>query len=304
MYSLEIFSKSGNGKKLFQKHAINGSSVIGVDRGEAFGIRFKNNTGKLVQVKLSVDGTDVLTGETANTRTSGKMFVVRPYNFFELDAWPEDNEKGRAFIFNTTEVSVAMNTHGNARGVGIIAAAVFEEGEVPKYVPRMDFIGNCVADVTKGVQNIGDSFRRVRQREDVNYISEHTTLGFVPTSSTVSSSTIPVSATADADSFVGASVASFDYERSDTYKSRSLSASSVPYSAPAVGAGDYVNQKISTASVGLVRAKLATVVEVKYDWYSNIEKKTQTAFPGDEVQVFNKKLGSVPNSSMLYKYGA
>lgn len=300
MYSLEIFSKSGNGKKLFQKHAINGSSVIGVDRGEAFGIRFKNNTGKLVQVKLSVDGTDVLTGETANTRTTGKMFVVRPYNFFELDAWPEDNEKGRAFIFNTTEVSVAMNTHGNARGVGIIAAAVFEEGEVPKYVPRMDF---GIADVTKGVkgeQNISDFSRRMRQREDINYISENQTLGFVPTSST-----IPCSATAD--SFVGAAsaAASFDYERSsdNTYKSRSLSSSSVPYSAPAVGAGDYVNQKISTASVGLVRAKLATVVEVKYDWYSNIEKKTQTAFPGDEVQVFNKKLSSVPNSSLMYKYG-
>lgn len=124
-YDLEIVS-SENEKK-YKTHNIDGLNTIGVYENEPFKIRFRNNTGKKVQVRVSVDGTDILTGEEAHTRIDGRMWVVNGYETLELKAWPEDNDGGAEFLFGHTADSVAANTHGNLQGKGLIAVAVFEE---------------------------------------------------------------------------------------------------------------------------------------------------------------------------------
>ena len=67
-YSLEVISHHPTFKnKSLRKYYVDGIDTIGAWGDEPFEIVFKNNTWQKVQVKLSLDGTDILTGEPANT---------------------------------------------------------------------------------------------------------------------------------------------------------------------------------------------------------------------------------------------
>lgn len=130
-YELEIISREKTNQKL-KKYRINGNDTVGVYENEPFSVRFKNNTSKKVQLRLSIDGTDVLTGKPAHTEPEGQMWVVSPYSDVELKAWPETTKGGAEFLFGKASDGVAANTHGIMNGRGIIAAAVFVEE--PSYV--------------------------------------------------------------------------------------------------------------------------------------------------------------------------
>lgn len=111
-------------------------ATVGVEPGEPYGIRFRNDSHGKVQVRLSIDGTDVLSGDKATLDTTGRMWVVQPYATLSLDAWPENREAGARFVFGETETSVAAHTHGDLRAKGYISAAVFVEGYQP---PAMNY---------------------------------------------------------------------------------------------------------------------------------------------------------------------
>lgn len=132
-YELNIISRHPkfDGKTLV-KHFIDNIDTIGVWGEEAFEIQVKNNTSEKVQVKISLDGTDVLTAQPANVQPSGKMWLLGPWQTLNLPAWPEDTEKGARFMFGKTANSVAANTHGDLSQKGIVAAAFFSEGYVSR----------------------------------------------------------------------------------------------------------------------------------------------------------------------------
>lgn len=143
-YELDIISHhhASEGKPLV-KHFVDNIDTVGAWGEEAFEIRVKNNTNERIQVKLSLDGTDVLTGEKASARAYGKMWVIGPRGTLNLSAWPEDTEKGARFIFGKTANSVAANTHGDLSSKGIISAAIFTEGYVePPRVYYQGFLGD------------------------------------------------------------------------------------------------------------------------------------------------------------------
>lgn len=131
-YELNIISHHPkfNGQAL-RKHSVDNIDTIGVWGEEPFEIQFKNNTSQRVQVRISLDGTDILTAKPASIQPHGKMWLVNAWDTLSLAAWPEDTEKGARFIFGKTENSVAANTHGDMKNKGIIAAAVFVEGYEP-----------------------------------------------------------------------------------------------------------------------------------------------------------------------------
>src|SRR5208283_463285 len=130
-FTLEIISHHPQfAKKSLRKYYVDGIETVGAWGDEPFEIRFKNNTYQKVQVKLSLDGTDILTGKLADTELSPKMWVVNAYDTLSLKAWPEDNNGGAGFVFTGADNSVAGHTHGNLSSRGIIAAAVFTEGHV------------------------------------------------------------------------------------------------------------------------------------------------------------------------------
>lgn len=127
-YELNIISRDSrsDGKKL-KKYSIDSTDYVGIYDHESFEIQFKNNTWSRIQVKISIDGTDVLTGAEADLSPSGKMWVVEPYGTLQLKAWPETTKGGAEFIFSDVKSSVAANTHGDLSSRGVIAAAVFVE---------------------------------------------------------------------------------------------------------------------------------------------------------------------------------
>lgn len=130
-YTLEVISHHPQFvNKSLRKYYVDGIDTVGAWGNEPFEIRFRNNTYQKVQVKISVDGTDVFTGEPATTDVGDKMWVVNGYDTMSLKAWPENNNGGAAFIFTSADNSVAIHTHGNMSSRGIIAAAVFTEGHV------------------------------------------------------------------------------------------------------------------------------------------------------------------------------
>ncbi len=135
-YELNIISKHSqfNGKR-FKKHMVEGIETIGVWGDEPFEIEFKNHSYNKVQVRLSLDGVDILTGEKASTLPTGEMWVVNAKDTLRLKAYPESNQGGAAFVFTSADNSVVAHTHGDMTHQGIIAAAVFTEGyvEPPTY---------------------------------------------------------------------------------------------------------------------------------------------------------------------------
>ncbi len=129
---LQIVSKLPGlsyGRQLFP-YNVDDIPTVGVFGDEPFAIRFQNSGGKL-QVKIAVDGTDVLTGRKADLLTNGRMWVVQPYDQLELEAWPEDRQGGARFVFKTVENSVALHTHGDLSARGYISAAIWAEGYQP-----------------------------------------------------------------------------------------------------------------------------------------------------------------------------
>lgn len=131
-YELEIITKDKKGKeKVFKLYEIDGIDTIGVNESEPFGIRLRNNTNSNIQARISIDGTDVITGELANTESKGQMWLVRAHDYMQIDAWPETNSGGARFVFGSEGNSVAKNTHGNLSAKGLIAAAIFTEAYEP-----------------------------------------------------------------------------------------------------------------------------------------------------------------------------
>jgi hypothetical protein len=99
-FELDIISRDAdNNGDVFQSYDVDGQRTIGVGKKEPFAIRFKNNTWNRVQVRLSVDGTDILTGKKASTNPKGKMWVVEANDTLEIEAWPENNKGGARFVF-------------------------------------------------------------------------------------------------------------------------------------------------------------------------------------------------------------
>ena len=268
-YKLEVFSKK-NRNKAFQPHFLKEDrqenplrTTIGVDEGEEFGIRFVNNSWDLVQVRLSVDGTDILSGEPANLNSSGRMWVVKPNQTMEIEAWPETDKDGRRFVFGDKETGVAVNTHGDVRGVGLIAAAVFVEG-------RRSINRRLIGDVY-------NKFRRVSGNEKYRDAFDDTTLS-------------------DSD------VALSDTVKCSSARCRAMNVKSLAVdSEPAVGAGETISQAIHKTA-GLVEPKLDNVIEVKYEWWNVLQTKLglqeprKTAFPGEKPKVINKELENVPRA--------
>ena len=133
-YSLEVVSHHPefSGKTL-KKYSLDGIDTIGVYGDEVFSIIFRNNSWNKVQLKLSLDGLDILTGKLADTELSKDMWVVNGYSALELKAYPETTNGGAAFVFTDTKNSVAGNLTGDLSNRGIIAAAVYVEGYKEPY---------------------------------------------------------------------------------------------------------------------------------------------------------------------------
>lgn len=102
----------------------NGRAYVAGQPGARYGLRVTNNTGGRLLVVMSVDGVNVLTGQTAGHGQRG--YVFDPYQSYEVSGWRKSDTEVAAFTFAPLPKSYAART-GRPGDVGVIGLAVFQE---------------------------------------------------------------------------------------------------------------------------------------------------------------------------------
>ncbi len=150
------------GRELRQ-YEIEGIKTVGVLRDEPYQIVFHNTLPQMVQVILSIDGTNVQTGRKAILSPHTQMWVVRANSQMTLKAWPEDTEGGAELIFRDADLSVAAHTHGDLGALGYISAGVYVEGFALMQSFSLGAAKGGLESVTRGGPGTGAG-DRVEQR--------------------------------------------------------------------------------------------------------------------------------------------
>jgi len=106
-----------------------GRAYIAGTPGAKYSLMLSNRTGERVLAVTSVDGINVITGETAAPSQSG--YVLDPSGSTEIGGWRKNMGEVAAFYFTALPDSYAARTDrpGN---VGVIGVAVFREYRQPR----------------------------------------------------------------------------------------------------------------------------------------------------------------------------
>jgi len=95
----------------------------------------RSRRGEEVLAVLSVDGVNVISGETATVRQSG--YVLQPGSALEVKGWRKDLSRTAAFYFTSLADSYAART-GRPDNVGAIGVALFRR-KAPEPAPFSQF---------------------------------------------------------------------------------------------------------------------------------------------------------------------
>jgi len=104
--------------------------------GAAYVIELRNRSRSRLEVVVSVDGLDVIDGRPATLKNRG--YVIGAGESLEIKGWRTGPETVARFEFSSVAESYANRRHGDARNVGVIGVAVFDEKGVDpwKWMPR------------------------------------------------------------------------------------------------------------------------------------------------------------------------
>ena len=101
--------------------------VVGAP-GQEYAIRVCNTTGGRVLAVMSVDGVNVVSGDTASPAQSG--YVLDAYQCADINGWRKSLSSTAAFYFTTLPDSYAART-GRPDNLGVIGVALFRERPQP-----------------------------------------------------------------------------------------------------------------------------------------------------------------------------
>ena len=101
-----------------------GRSYVAGKPASRYAIRLSNRSGGRVLVVLSVDGINVISGQTAGVGQTG--YVLSPWQSYDIAGWRKSDSAIAAFEFAALEASYAAQT-GRPANVGVIGAAMFLE---------------------------------------------------------------------------------------------------------------------------------------------------------------------------------
>jgi len=120
-YSVEAVDESGRALPTFEHR---GRTYVLGSLGQRYLLRFRNGTGRRVEVVASVDGRDVVDGRPAALDKRG--YVVEPFGELTVDGYRTSQETIAAFRFSAVSRAYAARK-GDARDVGVIGLAIFPE---------------------------------------------------------------------------------------------------------------------------------------------------------------------------------
>ncbi len=102
--------------------------------GARYAITVRNRLGERVLAVPSVDGVNVLSGETAAWDQRG--YVFSPYERYEITGWRKSSAEVAAFEFSSIGNAYATRT-GRPGHVGVIGVALFREQPPPAPLPSV-----------------------------------------------------------------------------------------------------------------------------------------------------------------------
>lgn len=124
-----------NGQQLQTYYHRGQHYVVGMP-GNRYAVSVRNTTGNRVMAVVSVDGVNVISGETAAPAQSG--YVLDRYSSTEINGWRKNMDEVAAFVFSKEASSYAART-GRPDNIGVIGVAVFrEKPQPPQYYNDRD----------------------------------------------------------------------------------------------------------------------------------------------------------------------
>lgn len=119
---IEVYDRT-DGRTLTVYHH-RGQRYIPGTPGHEYELRLRNDTGQRLLAVTSVDGVNVITGQTAATAQSG--YVLGAYQGLAVGGWRKSLDQTAAFHFSEHRNSYAART-GRPADVGVIGVALFRE---------------------------------------------------------------------------------------------------------------------------------------------------------------------------------
>jgi hypothetical protein len=101
-----------------------GRTYVAGEPGHEYAVRIRNCSGRRLLAVVSVDGVNVVTGQTASPGQSG--YVIEPGDYVNIDGWRKDMQQAAAFYFTDPSDSYAART-GRPDDLGVIGVALFVE---------------------------------------------------------------------------------------------------------------------------------------------------------------------------------
>ena len=125
-----------------------GRLFVAGEPGERYSLRLTNHTSGRVLVVVSVDGINIITGETAGADQRG--YVLSPHASYDITGWRKSETEVAAFAFAPLPQSYAAQT-GRPVDVGVIGLAAFRElPTVQAPEPEDDIAGRWPAPPSPG----------------------------------------------------------------------------------------------------------------------------------------------------------
>jgi len=118
--------ETGQPLRVWRHH---GRLFVAGELADRYSLRVINHTDQRVLVVLSVDGVNVLTGDTASYDQRG--YVFNPYQSYDIPGWQKSDTEVADFTFAPLPQSYAART-GRPNDVGVIGMAVFNEKAAPQ----------------------------------------------------------------------------------------------------------------------------------------------------------------------------
>lgn len=236
-------------------HYYRGEYWVAGTPGAKYAIDIRNASGRRVLAVTSVDGVNVVSGETASTAQTGYVFDA--WQRYDITGWRKSNNAVAAFEFTASPNSYAERT-GRPRDVGVIGVALFRERVVAPPPP--------VSVYPSRPRHYDDYYGDARKS--------------APTASATAPATAPAAAP-QADSAAGSSKESSARAEAPSGLERELQSNSAakrsapqatPQPAPKLGTGhgERENSYVSNTEFERQSNSPAEVIRIRYDSYANL----------------------------------
>lgn len=154
---VQIYDRKTHGMLPVYTH--DGRYYVAGEPGHEYSVRVANRLDTRLLAVTSVDGVNVISGETADPAQSG--YVLAPHASTNIAGWRKSMERTAAFYFTRLKNSYAART-GRPQDVGVIGVALFRE-HAPEPPPRP-----CCWPFRSEPQGAGDAAESKTMKDSAN----------------------------------------------------------------------------------------------------------------------------------------